>query len=136
MNFKFHRDRVFSPVGLRRMSGQTADSVESESVVSHRGIMQIIILFCSLEILDAIITYSAVKGGLVWEGNVLTAQIAGNWGFIIIKVVGALLSGLILQKLYEHFPKLSWAAAISITVFYGVVLAWNAGMIIHILLAG
>ena len=119
MYFRFQRDRVLALVGLHR----------------HRGIMQAVILFCCLEILDTIVTYSAVKGGLVWEGNALIAPIAGAWGFIVIKFIGAVLSGYILLKLHEHFPKLSWIAAISIAVFYGVVLAWNSSMIVHILLS-
>ena len=118
MYFRFQRDRVLALVGLHR----------------HRGIMQAVILFCCLEILDTIVTYSAVKGGLVWEGNALIAPIAGAWGFIVIKFIGAVLSGLVLQILHEHFPKASMAAAVSITVFYGAVLAWNSCMILNIML--
>jgi hypothetical protein len=117
------------------MVGQASYSSETKSLVSHRGIRQIIVLFCALEILDAIITYWAIRGGLVAEGNPFIVHMAGDWSYILLKFVGAVLSGLILEVLYEHFPKVSMVAAASIAVFYGAVLAWNSGIIIHILLS-
>jgi hypothetical protein len=70
------------------------------------------------------------------EGNHLVAQMAGNWVFLLLKFAGAVLSGLVLQKLHAHFPRLALGAAIGIAVFYGLVLAWNSGMIIRVLLKG
>jgi hypothetical protein len=110
-------------------------SGENPTAKGARGLQQVIFLFCALEMLDALITYFAVNLGLVWEGNYLVAQIAGSWTFILLKFTGAVLSGLVLQRLHAHFPKLSLAAAVSIAVFYGLVLAWNADMIIRVLLS-
>jgi hypothetical protein len=98
--------------------------------------MQVIVLFCALEMLDALFTFAAVNLGLVLEGNHLVAQMAGNWVFLLLKFAGAVLSGLVLQKLHAHFPRLALGAAIGIAVFYGLVLAWNSGMIIRVLLKG
>ena len=120
--------------GSQNASGQTDDSGENKSFVNYRGIKQIIILFCSLEIMDALVTYWAVNKGLVWEGNHLIAQMVGDWSFIFLKFLGAVLSGLILWILYEHFPKISMAAAVGIALFYGAVLVWNSSMLINIAL--
>jgi uncharacterized membrane protein YjjP (DUF1212 family) len=59
---------------------------------------------------------------------------AGSWSFFLIKFFGAVLSGLILQILAEHFPRLSMTVAVSIALFYGAVLIWNSSMIINIML--
>jgi hypothetical protein len=71
----------------------------------------------------------------VWEGNHLVAQMAGNWSFILLKFAGAVLSGIILQKLHDHFPGISMGAAVSIALFYSAVLAWNVSMIVPVLLS-
>jgi len=135
---KFWLQRVSIPVqwGAAGKSGMGAQSSAEKTNASSRGLMQVIILFCVLEMLDALFTYIAVNRGLVWEGNHLVAQMAGNWIFVLIKFAGAVLSGLVLQKLHTHFPKLALGAAISIAVFYGLVLAWNSGMIVRVFLKG
>jgi len=135
---KFWFQRVSIPVlgGAPGKSGTGAQSSAEKSNAFSRGLVQVIILFCALEMLDALFTYIAVNSGLVWEGNHLVAQMAGNWIFVLIKFVGAVLSGLVLQKLHAYFPKLALGAAISIAVFYGLVLAWNSGMIIRVLFKG
>jgi hypothetical protein len=124
----FTRNRLFLSKGMYKTS--TNYNEGSEAHVLSRSITHIIILFCTLEILDAIVTYLTVNAGLVWEGNKLISQLAGNWSFILLKSVGAVLSGFILKMLYEHFPKVAMAAAVSIVVFYGAVLAWNSGIIV------
>jgi len=68
------------------------------------------------------------------EGNHLIAQMVGQWSFILLKFLGAILSGLILRILYVHFPKISMTAAVGIALFYGAVLVWNSSMLINIAL--
>lgn len=87
-----------------------------------------------MEMLDAIVTHLAVKGGLVWEGNPFIADVVGNVEFIFLKAAGVFLSGLILMILYKHFPRMSLVAAITIAAFYVFVLSWNSGMLLYIFL--
>ena len=117
------------------MNAQTVPADNKDYSRPYRKIKQIIIFFCILEMLDALITYFAVNAGLVLEGNQLIAHIAGSWIFVLIKIIGAILSGFIIKILYDYFPKSSLATAISIAAFYGIVLAWNASMIINNLIA-
>ena len=121
------------PGALRKIADQTTNVLHTEPTTGS-GIKQIIILFCVLEMLDAIITHLAVKAGLVWEGNPLIVNIAGDLNFLFLKGAGVILSGLVLFILYKHFRRLSLIAASSIAVFYGAVLAWNSRILINILL--
>jgi len=135
---KFWFQRVNVPV-LGNSTGKSRTDSQSfgeKTNAFSRGLMQVIVLFCALEMLDALFTFAAVNLGLVLEGNHLVVQMAGNWVFLLLKFAGAVLSGLVLQKLHAHFPRLALGAAIGIAVFYGLVLAWNSGMIIRVLLKG
>ena len=114
-------------------SGQVA---ESKPVIHHPWIKPAVAVFCALEIIDGLVTCWAVNRGLISEGNHLIAQMAGSWNFVLLKVIGAILSGFILLKLSEHFPKITTAAAVSIALLYSGVLVWNSSIIIHVLIAG
>jgi hypothetical protein len=103
----------------------------SKSIPNRRLIWYAVILFCSLEIIDALITNWAVTAGLVQEGNPLLIQVAGGWSFIILKLIGAGLSGITVLVLHKHFPKLAQATALVISLYYFTVLAWNTGLIVN-----
>jgi hypothetical protein len=85
----------------------------------------LVILLCSLEILDGIITHWAVTKGLVQEANPLMAHIAGNWDFLLLKVVGALLCALVLFSVHRYFPRIALTGAQSAVTFYWIVLVRN-----------
>ena len=91
----FQREVITVTGESHNASGQTADIAGRKSPAARLGINLVIGLFCILEITDALLTYWAVHAGLVWEGNHLVAQMAGNWGFILLKFTGAILSGII-----------------------------------------
>lgn len=114
-------------------SGQSQTAAQ-KSLLVRSWIKPAVAIFCFLEMLDASVTYWGVNSGLVAEGNHLIAQMAGSWNFILLKFIGAILSGLILLKLHEHFPKVTLAAAVSISLLYFGVLVWNSNLIIHALI--
>jgi Domain of unknown function (DUF5658) len=136
-----HMKLWFQPKGITvtnepdKPSGQGAGNVKRESIIHHPWVKPAVAIFCALEIIDGMVTYWAVNRGLISEGNHLIAQMAGSWNFVVLKVIGAILSGFILLKLSEHFPKITTAAAVSIAVLYGGVLVWNSSIIIHVLVA-
>jgi hypothetical protein len=81
-------------------------------------------LFCVMSI-DGIFTYWAVTSGLASEWNDKIAPIAGDWQFVFLKVLGAIVSALVLWTVYKHLPKIAFIGATCIVAFYVAVLAWN-----------
>ncbi len=135
MKLWFQHNGLTGTGGPDKPSGPTAGTVERQSIIHHPWVKPAVAIFCALEIIDGMVTYWAVNRGLISEGNHLIAQMAGSWNFVVIKVIGAILSGFILLKLSEHFPKITTAAAVSIALLYGGVLVWNSSIIIHVLAA-
>jgi hypothetical protein len=86
----------------------------------------LLILSCTLEILDGITTHWAVTKGLIREWNPLVSYIAGDWYFILLKAFGSLFCALILYKIYKRFPKIGIISVNSIVMFYGIVFLWNS----------
>lgn len=85
---------------------------------------------CALEIIDGGLTWWAVNAGVVREGNVLVATWAGDWIFVVLKVLGSLICALALWMLHKHFPKTAMLSANSVIAMYIAILAWN----LHILI--
>ncbi len=79
-------------------------------------------------VLDGLLTRFLVDGGLAREGNPLLQSFVGENGFIVLKVVGALLCALILWDIYRRFPKLAVISTSCFVVFYGGILIWNSSL--------
>jgi|WetSurMetagenome_2_1015567.scaffolds.fasta_scaffold985816_1 hypothetical protein len=79
----------------------------------------------ALESADGIFTYFKVGKDLVKEANPLLQSIAGTDSFLIMKICGALLCGILLWLVYKRFPRISLITTSSIALFYTAVLAWN-----------
>jgi hypothetical protein len=90
----------------------------------------ILVLLYSLEILDGIFTRWAVTGGLARELNPVMYRLAGDWNFLLLKVIGAILSALALWHLYKRFSKMAITSAACIVIFYSLVLTWNFSMLL------
>lgn len=91
----------------------------------------LLILLGGFEISDGIITHFLVRNGLVREGNPLMETIVREGNFLLLKVVGVLLSVLVLWGIYKRFPKVTLTATSSIVLFYGLVMVWNMGMFLN-----
>ena len=85
----------------------------------------ILILLCSLEILDGIFTHWAVTTGLTRELNPVMASLAGDRSFLLLKVIGAILSSLVLWWLYGRFPRIAMTSATCVVIMYVLVFTWN-----------
>ena len=92
-------------------------------------IKPIISLIVALEIMDGFLTYSAVGKNWVREANPLFHDTAGSGNFLIMKVLGALLSALLLWLVYKRFPKVSFIAGTGIMLFYTAVCSWNMSIL-------
>lgn len=88
----------------------------------------LLILLGGLQISDGIITNFFVRNGLVQEGNPLMEPIVREGNFLLLKIIGVLLSVLILWSIYRRFPRVTLIASSSIAMFYGAVIAWNLGV--------
>jgi hypothetical protein len=82
-------------------------------------------LLVALESADGIFTYFKVSKDLVHEANPILQSIAGTDSFLIMKICGALLCGVLLWLVYRRFPRVSFIATSSILLFYTAVLTWN-----------
>jgi len=82
-------------------------------------------LLFGLEIMDGIVTRWAVTSGAVHEWNHFTAAMAGDWQFLLLKVLGAAVSAFALWLVYRRFPTMARVGANCIVIFYVMVLCWN-----------
>lgn len=91
--------------------------------------MKYLLLWLSgLEISDGIITNTFVRNGLVQEANPLMESIVRRGDFLLLKIAGVCLCGLILWTVYKRFPRVTLAVTSSIVIFYGAVIVWNLGV--------
>ncbi len=82
-------------------------------------------LLAGLVILDGLLTYFLVRSGIAREGNPFLSRIVGEDNFMVLKVVGAILSVLILWDIYRRFPKLALISTSCFVVIYGAIVIWN-----------
>lgn len=81
-------------------------------------------------ILDGVLTHFLVGSGLAREGNPFLKPIVGEAGFIILKVVGALVCALLLWDVYRRFPKVGLIATWCGVIAYTAIVIWNSSIII------
>lgn len=81
-------------------------------------------------VLDGLLTQGLVNGGLAREGNPLLRPLVGEAGFIVLKVVGALLCAFILWDIYRRFPRVAIIATSCFVVAYGAIVLWNSSLFI------
>jgi hypothetical protein len=71
-----------------------------------------------------------VGNGAAREANPLLEPLVGQVGFMIIKIVGAFLCALILWDVHRHYPKLGIIASWVAVIGYGIIVSWNAALIL------
>ena len=82
-------------------------------------------LLVVLVISDGLLTQFLVTNGVAREGNPLLEPIVGEAGFMVLKVVGALLCALILWDVHRRFPKVALISTSCFVFGYGVIVLWN-----------
>jgi len=92
-----------------------------------RYLLGLLVIFV---VLDGFLTQGLVNGGLAREGNPLLQPLVGEAGFIVLKVVGALLCAFILWDIYRHFPRVAIIATSCFVVAYGAIVLWNSSLFI------
>lgn len=114
----------------------------SESQPQKNGFMKRVILstknkmkyllgaLVGLVIMDGVLTEFLVGNGAAREANPLLQPLVGDVGFMVLKVVGALLCAFILWDVYRRFPRVGLIATSVAVTGYAVIVAWNAALII------
>ena len=74
---------------------------------------------------DGIISRFLVTKGFGLEGNPFLKTWVHDENFLIIKLIGALLAGLILWDMYRQNPKLSFITTLCFVILYTVIVFWN-----------
>jgi hypothetical protein len=95
-----------------------------------RGIKFILGALILVEITDGILTNILIRRGIAREGNPFLINIAGENGFMILKIVGVLLAVVILWDIHRRYPRLAfWTSSVFLLVYCGIV-AWNTSLLI------
>ena len=79
-------------------------------------------------VLDGFITQLLVESGIAREGNPFLQPIVGEVGFIVLKVVGALVCAFILWDIHRHFPRVAVVATWAAVIGYGGIVLWNSSL--------
>ena len=79
-------------------------------------------------ILDGFLTQGLINGGLAREGNPFLEPLVGEAGFIVLKVVGALLCAFILWDIYRRFPRVALITTWFFVIAYGGIVLWNSSL--------
>ena len=77
---------------------------------------------------DGLITNVLVGSGLAREANPLLQPLVGDIGFLILKVVGALLCALILWDVSRRYRKVALISTSCCVVFYAGIVLWNLSL--------
>jgi hypothetical protein len=79
-------------------------------------------------ILDGLLTELLLNRGMAREVNPFLQPLVGDIGFMILKVVGALLVAFILWDVYRRFPKVAVIVTWVAVAGYGGIVLWNASL--------
>jgi hypothetical protein len=101
--------KIFSPVGSHKM----------------KLLLGVLILFV---ILDGLLTEFLLRRGVVREINPFLQPLVGDIGFMVLKVVGALLCALLLWDIYRRFPRMAVITTWIAVAGYGVIVVWNTSL--------
>jgi hypothetical protein len=84
----------------------------------------------ALVVADGLMTKFLVGKGAAREANPFLEPIVGQTGFMILKIVGALLCAFILWDVHRRFPRVGLIAAWIAVIGYAVIVMWNASLIL------
>lgn len=101
--------KIFSPIGRNKM----------------KILLGVLIFFV---VLDGLLTEFLLKRGTAREVNPFLQPLVGDVGFMVLKVVGALLCAFILWDIYRRFPRVAVIATWIAVAGYGVIVLWNTSL--------
>jgi hypothetical protein len=93
-------------------------------------ILYLLSALVALVVLDGVMTEFLVGKGAAREANPFLEPIVGQTGFMIIKIVGALVCAFILWDIHRRFPRVAVIASWIAVIGYAVIVTWNASLIL------
>jgi hypothetical protein len=96
-----------------------------EILYSKHKIKYLLGTLIGLVTLDGVLTEFLVGRGAAREVNPLLQPLVGDIGFMVLKVVGALLCALILWDVYRRFPRVGLIATSVAVAGYTLIVVWN-----------
>jgi hypothetical protein len=97
---------------------------------SNKKILYLLAALVSLIVLDALLTQYFVPSGKVNEANPFIEPLVGQPGFMILKIVGALICAVLLWDVHRRFPRVGVIATWIAVVGYGAIVLWNASLVL------
>lgn len=91
----------------------------------------LLLTLVTLMVSDGLISQYLTTHGLAGEGNPLLQPLAGTGVFLIIKVVSALLVGLILWDVHKTRPKIALMVTLFLVVVYAGIVFSNLAVFLH-----
>lgn len=82
-------------------------------------------LLLIFNVADAILTNNIIKFDVGRETNPFLLGIVGQPAFVILKIVGVLLCGLILWDVHRRHPRLALISTSIFAAAYGFIVFWN-----------
>jgi len=82
-------------------------------------------MLIALVVADGLISKLLVKHGFAREGNPFLQYWIGEDVFLVIKLLCAVLAGLVLRNMYKRNPKLSFISTVCFVIFYTLIVAWS-----------
>jgi hypothetical protein len=85
----------------------------------------LLLLLIAAVIADGLITEFLVNYGIGKELNPFLQNVLADGNLILIKIIGALLSALILEGIYRRQPKMAMVTTYFFIAVYGGIIYWN-----------
>lgn len=104
--------------------------VQSISSISKNWIKYVLCALILLEIADGVLTNVLIKKDIAREGNPILMSVAGNTGFLVIKILGVLLAVLILWDIRRRHPRLAFLTASIFLATYCGIVVWNLRLLL------
>ena len=82
-------------------------------------------LLASMVMADGLISNHIMSNGLGAESNLIIESIVGQASFILVKVIAAIISAMILWKVFKRHPRLGLVSIILFVIIYTGILWWN-----------
>lgn len=97
--------------------------------MNRRLMLILLALLVVFVIADGLLTQFLIANGAVREANPFLQSIVGETGFVVLKVVGALLCALILWDIYRRFPRVALVSTSCFVLGYAVIVVWNLSLL-------
>lgn len=113
---------------MRTVEGNIIEKSNSYIKTGLKYILGVLIL---MEVADGVLTNVLIKQGIAREANPFLVNIAGESGFMVLKIIGVILAVVILWDIHRRYPRLAFWTASFFLLFYSGIVAWNTQLLIR-----